>query len=68
MERKKNEKTKLHQEEYNEIIDLKKRYDEDPDNVNDELIELFGENNSYTLLKKKIKVLEGKLGLPPSEP
>jgi hypothetical protein len=66
LERKKNEKIKLHREEYDELIDLRKRWEEDPDNTNDELVELLGNNNPHLALKKRIKTLEGKLNLPPS--
>lgn len=49
-------------------MDLKRRYDDDADNAIDELVELFGSSNPELQMRRKIKVLEGKLGLPPSEP
>ena len=48
-------------------MDLRKRYEEDPDGTNDELVELFGKNKPFGIMKKKIRDLEVKLNIKNTE-
>jgi len=61
-------KKKVYEHELNNLVELKKKYEEHDLSAHEEVVEIFGHHKPHEKLTKKIKILEVKLGLIPDQP
>ncbi len=51
----------MYRAEYDDLMKLKQKYEQDPENNKDDLFEMFGEDNPEEVLRRRIRMLEAKL-------